>query len=338
MRKILFILYMLIPAISFSQYKYYKDSSFTQSFNYLSGTTSVNNGLFWDDPDYTVPLGFMFHLFNDSSNQLYLSSNLGLGAFVSIHPVSTSSTNATFIMASGCDLQDRDTSMIGSFSPISYTLSGTTPSRIFKMEWKNAGFLNAIDNGQYTDSMNLQLWLYETSNIVEVRFGNGNYVSPFSDLYDGGPGALVAIVDSLDLNTSFARMMYFLKNNPTNPALDSLVNLGIFSPPGMNGNPASGSVYRFIPKVISNTNVGYSTYTTTVSNDILYLADKNELRIDIFNIDTFNYLITDLNGKAIEKGRLQKGRKNIDTKSFASGMYVLKLLSDKENVSFKFIR
>jgi hypothetical protein len=339
MKKIIFLLCMLVPSISFGQYRYYKDSSYTQTFNFLTATTSVNNNNWWDDPEYAIPLGFTFHLFSDTTDTIHISQEVGLGALLSMHEVTPTTPFSSGIIAHGSDLVDRDTSGNNSFSPISYITSGTTPSRIFKLEWKNAGFFNPIDNGtSYADSINLQLWLYEGSDAVEVRFGNGNYVSSNNDLYDGGPGPLVGLFDSL--NTTFdTRVIYYLKNATNSPSLDSMTSLtSLPFPPGMTGNPAAGSVYRFTPKQGGSTTTGFNTLTSVVSNDMNYYADRNELRIDIFSNDRFKYTIFDIQGKIVGNGAVSKGRNVVNTQSLSGGLFIVKLTSAKENATMKFVR
>jgi len=339
MKKIIFLLCVFAPAISFGQYRYYKDSSYVQTFNLLSAATSVNNNTWWDDPEFAIPLGFTFHLFSDTTDTIHISQEVGVGAILTTHEVTTTTPFSSGIIAHGSDLVDRDTSENNSFSPIAYTTSGTTPSRIFKLEWKNAGFFNPIDNGtSYADSINLQLWLYEGSDVVEVRFGNGNYVSSNNDLYDGGPGPMVGLFDSLN-NTFDARVIYYLKNATNSPSLDSMTSLtSLPFPPGMTGNPAAGSVYRFIPRIGSGTITGFTTFTSVVSNNMNYYADRNELRIDIFNNDRFQYTVCDMQGNAVARGAVGKGRTLVNTQSLSGGLYIVKLTSAKENATMKFVR
>jgi hypothetical protein len=142
-----FILLCLISNFPLrAQYTHYEDTSWVSSFNYLSSATSVNNGVFWDDDSYSIPIGFMFKFFNDSTNTIYLDGEFGSGAMLLTKPSTMSTVHISGMMPNGADLQDKDTSAMGSFSPISYALTGTVPNRIFKMEWRNAGFFNAIDN------------------------------------------------------------------------------------------------------------------------------------------------------------------------------------------------
>ena len=337
MKRLLLILLALTPFVGIAQYKYYTDSSYNQTFSFLTSSTSVNNNQFWDDPEFAIPLGFSFHLFNDTTDTIHISSELGYGAFITTDSFTSSSNSATGIIAHGSDLQDFDTSENSSFSPISYSLSGVSPSRIFKLEWKNAGFYNAIDDSTYTDTLNLQLWLYEGSDIIEMRFGNGNYTSNNVLLYDGGPGPWVGLFDSADINFD-TRICYFLTDSVNTPQLDSAASpYSLPLPPGMIGNPAAGSVYQFKP-VKNGGTVGYSTLKKTISHEINYFTDRNELRIDVFNDDRFQYTIQDIQGKVIARGKVEKGRKIIETQLLSKGMYIVNLHSGKENTSFKFVR
>ena len=292
--------------------------------------------MWWDAPDYAIPIGFMFHFFNDSTTNLYLTPEGGSDAVVNIHPLLFSTPYNSCIIAHGSNFIDKDTSGVTSASPISYSLSGIAPSRIFKLEWKNAGFAFGVD----ADSINLQLWIYETSDIIEMRFGVGNYVSSITDLYNDAPGPWVGLADSIDRNASniSARMFYQLKGPVSSPTLDSSTVLDPLLPVGMTGNPTSGSVYRFYPKVKTTGGVGYNTYSTIVSSEINYFSDRSELRIDIFSDDKFNFQVLDMNGNILFCDAIQKGRKIINTNNLASGIFILKLFSAKENIAFKFVR
>jgi len=338
MKKLILGLMLMLALQANAQYKYYRDSTYTMPFNFLTGATSVNNGQWWDDDLFVVPLGFDFWLFKDSISAVTIS---GTGAIVTSTADPDNADYVTGIIAHGSDLVDRDTSEMSSFSPISYVTTGVAPNRICKIEWANAGFYYAMDAGQYTDSINFQLWLYETSHLIEVHYGNGNYVSDFSELYDGGPGAFFGIFDSLDLNSPNAacRVMYNFAGNKNTPHLDSLFSLDFAVPPGVDSSPVAGTVYRFIPKFSGNGGaLGYTTVSSHVDHQIDYLQTVNELRMDVFSNEPYQYVLTDINGRMIERGQISRGRKVIHTDQFGSGMYVLKLFSAKENTSFKIIK
>lgn len=336
--KNLFLLFVTIISLQANaQYRYYKDSSYTMPFNLLSAPTSVNNGAWWDDDEFVVPLGFYFRFFKDSVDQVTIT---GSGAMVSTTPDPLNAPFFNAIIAHGSDLQDRDTTGLSSFSPIAYTTTGVAPDRIFKLEWKNAGFYNAMDLGNFSDTIDFQLWLYETKDFIEVHYGNSNLVSPNIDLYDGGPGAWFGVFDSLDINSPNldCKVAYNLSGNKNSPQLDSAFNLNIVAPPGVTGNPSAGTVYRLSPKLKPNGGVGFDIVNMHVNYNMDYFSGTHELKIDIFNHDDFQFILSDLNGRVVEKGSLEKGRKLIKTDHFPSGIYIVKLFSKTENASFKFVK
>jgi hypothetical protein len=340
-QKLLLIIAVLFTANTFAQSKFYKDSTFTQAFSLLSGSTSVNNGQYWDDPDYTIPIGFNFHFFKDSTTNLYMNSILGPGGVLSTKPITQTTTFASMIIASASDLQDKDTSTNSSFSPLSYVLTGVAPNRIFKMQWKNAGFYNPISNGVLNDSMDLQLWLHETTDRIDIRFGTVNLVSTFLDLYDGGTGPLVAIVDSFDLTSGIPMKNYSFKNQINNPTLDSITNIFTTTPlPGMIGNPTSGMVFSFIPKKPTNGgSVGYSSIVSKVNNDILYFHQTQQVKIDIYNdIKNASYQIIDISGKIISQKSILKNKTLIDMSSFTNGMYIIQCKNNHESFNYKIVK
>ena len=332
----LFILFFNFAFFSsFSQYKYLKDSSYTSPFNYLTGATSINNGMAWDEDNYRFPIGFDFWLFDEKIDSMSIFS----GNIMTSHPDPDNASIMNIIVANGADLIDRDTSLAGSFSPISRTLSGTAPNRICKIEWRNAGFYNGMDNGEYADSINFKIWLYETSNIIEAHFGNSYQISTNSILFDDGPGVWFGAIDSFDINNGDVRVSYFFKGNANTPTLDSVFSLAnMVAPPGVNGIPPSGMVYRLTPKKPGAVNTGYNQSYEIEPFWINYLNDYNLIKVDFFENENAPYMIYDLNGKIVQQGILSKGVNKINTGSLSNGMYVLKIHSKIHRESFKFTK
>lgn len=335
-----FILLCLISNVPLrAQYTHYEDTSWVSSFNYLSGATSVNNGVFWDDDSYSIPIGFMFKFFNDSTNTIYLNGDIGSGAMLLTKPSTMSTVNISGMMPNGADLQDKDTSTNGSFSPISYALTGTAPNRIFKMEWRNAGFFNSISNGVYSDSTNFQIWFHENGHMIDVIYGPSNYVSPFADLYDGGPGPLIAIFDSINISDFTMKHFYYLTGSPSNPTMDSLDDFSsIVTPPGLNGHAQSGRVYRFKPYKAPAVNVGYTSQVLQQSHDIRTYTGQPTLLIDIYNQATWKYRIISTQGAMIQTGQLQSGSQQISTQSLSPGTYLIQLESENRQFTYRFMR
>jgi hypothetical protein len=343
MKKVLFLFAILCSMGSNAQIRYYKDSSFTQAYTLLSGATSLNNGLFWDDDDFTIPIGFNFKFFGDSSNTLYHSgSTFSTGGQFSLKPITFSSQYVSFIAMTGSDIRDKDTTNTGSSkSPISYQTSGVAPNRIFKLQFQNAGFVNAIDNGNFSDSISIQLWLYETSNMIDIRFGPSNLVSSAMDLWDGGPGPFIGIFDSLDyqsLNLTVNKS-YFLNGSVIAPVIDSsitsMATLAVL--PGMTGKPSNGSVYRFMPRTASTTPTNIAELNDGSDNSIYYDPARQEL---YFNVDEQNASLTlyDLNGRPLFETGSGKGIHRYSLTHLSSGMYIARWTNGSNYKTIKIVK
>lgn len=336
MQKLLCVITLLFPICLYAQYSTYIDSSYYQNFQYLSSSTLVNQGQFWDQPNYKIPIGFTFHLFSDSTDTLYLTPWTGNDAILNIHPVYANTSHVSYIFAHNSDLKDKDTFLVNSKSPISFKTEGIAPWRICKLEFRNAGF----ELGSYADSMNLQIWLFETSNNIEVKFGQSNYVTSSSNLYNGSQGPWIGLVDSLDRNSpvKLARKYYFLKGSSTSPTLDSTTSLTDTNPLGMTGHPPPDIVYRFSPKIATKSPETYSSFLPNLSTKIKYSMPTKEIQVTIYATDKFHYLLYDVNGRIILRGYLHKGNHAIQTNFLPEGLYMLQLSAAKENFTYKFMK
>ncbi len=237
---------LLLTNVSIAQTMFYKDSFYTAPFQRLIGSTLVNLGAdtLWDDPTFEVPLGFKFRFFNDSTTSIHCSGDLGLGAMLSLN--NTDTNNFKIIFVSFLDLENKNDSL--ALSPISYLISGVAPNRICKLEWRNAGLLD----GLATDSIDIQAWFYEDSDIIEYRYGNVNIQAAPEDIYyiTGEAGDYLGIMDSLDISgiTPSSKKTYFFQGNPQVPDFDSLTSFTFISAfPGMDTTVSSNTVFRFQP-------------------------------------------------------------------------------------------
>lgn len=109
----------------------------------------------------------------------------------------------------------------GTNGGVDYLLTGTAPYRVLKVQWTTNRYPGSSD--PYT--MTYQLWLYETTNIIEMRYGAMNP--------DGTPSSSVGITS--------AATDYQSVTISTNTSSISSVN---------NGNsayPSTGRMYRFVP-------------------------------------------------------------------------------------------
>ena len=147
----------------------------------MEGPTELTSvGDFWDDPEFTAPIGFDFEFFGKTHNQIMLIGLGGVLAFEDIYTVDTVDVLIPYLD----DLMDLENFDQNLQSSISYLTEGNPGERIFKLEWKNSGFYNSntADN-----QISFQMWLYETSNDIEFRFGPGSIPNPSIVHEYGGP-------------------------------------------------------------------------------------------------------------------------------------------------------
>lgn len=203
----------------------------TETYTDLTGTTSINNGEIWDDPEYVITLPFEF-LLNETpvtSMQFF-----GLGSLLEA-PTSEPDVY-TYVFPFEADLLDRG-ELLGneSLSPIGYKVDGTPGNRIYKLEFKNAGsYEELFDQGTMNMFINFQMWLYEGTNMIQFRFGPSSITNPFI-FYQGETGPLSGTTDYDEANELLINA-HLLVGNATAPTLSA-------SEGYLTGTPPNGTVY-----------------------------------------------------------------------------------------------
>lgn len=238
---------LLISLLSFQVLTIAQDYTLTvsnQIYTNLDNPVSINNGLTWDDPEFVVPIGFDFNFFDASINELVFDEADGF--LVGQTP---DNTFITFII-NLLDMADRgfdlngDEGEPGSLSPLSYQLSGTAGSQIFKLEWNNVGFYDDAsgNNNMFTDFANIQLWLYESDGAIEFRFGQSDLTN-MELLFESYNYAFECTyaVGVFDNNDDVVDGQALILNGSTaNPTLDLFTaNLGT-----LEANIPNGTVFR----------------------------------------------------------------------------------------------
>jgi hypothetical protein len=208
----------------------YTLTTLSEAYADLTGSTSINNGEIWDDPEYFVPIGFPFELNGHPISILQFQGSGSLLASPTEDP-----DIATAVFPFEMDLVDRGELAGVSASPLSYKVEGATGSRILKVEWKNAGSYEELFEGNSQDMfINFQLWLYEGTNRIEFRFGSNNINDPA--LFYGNFGIYLGLTDA-DLSTDEFTNSHFFSGLITAPEL-SMVEATV------EGTPAEGTVFR----------------------------------------------------------------------------------------------
>ncbi|GIV28259.1 MAG: hypothetical protein KatS3mg027_2073 [Bacteroidia bacterium] len=245
-----FLFYLLGKDVLNAQLNY-SFSSATGTYNYLTGATNALSSNTADDAlSSAITLPFTFYYNCQPYTQIKVSSNGWLTFDMSITSSMTyndlDGTGSLIVAPLWDDLQCTQN--------VKYLTTGTSPNRIFKIEWREMEW----DYGANVAVISFQVWLYETTNRIEFW-------------YKQESGSVYSADASIGLNGSGSPLP-FLSLNGTggSPTASSTVETD-----NLNTKPANGQIYRWDPvtcsgaPTISNPvavpNVRCSAYTTTLS-------------------------------------------------------------------------
>lgn len=289
-QKAIFITVFVLISLA-SKAQFYAFTKTTGTYTELTGATQLLNGN-WNDFSMSFKTPFTFRYFT-----LNIFDSIELTDWAGIY--FNNINNGLFDIYS-TDLNSRGNNK----SPISYLSSGITPNRVLKIQYKNAGFM--ADAPSFSDSVNFQLWIYETSNIIEFRYGP-NQVK--SSSYNGENGPYVQVADPLSISTNFI----VIEGNPASPTVRTA---NISSSTTLTGSPANGTIYRFAP---SQFHTGIIDHQNPLSN--------------ISNIDKI--VILNMSGQIIKS---YSGNESADLNHLASGIYIMQAYTAEGMVTTKFAR
>jgi|GEM_PF-2490130 len=161
-----------------------------------------------------VSLGKVFTTTTSTTAPIYYSSGdlKGTGQAVDTIPrpiIAPFWTDLIFTAAKGSATQG-----------ISYTSTGTTPNRVFTIQWHNAGW----DAGATAGSISFQLKLFETTNVIEfvynretgsiINSGNGDIASIGLTALGYGLGSFISVSDSTNNATTSKVTEYSVTGRP----------------------------------------------------------------------------------------------------------------------------
>jgi hypothetical protein len=143
----------------------YTESTFASGMTVLSGaTTSTATG---NDGSQNITLPFTFYFAGFAATSAHVTTN----GWLSLNGSGTTASNNTYLFTSTApnvtlapwfdDLRDDGT------SAITYKTEGTTPDRVFTVEWSR---IRSYSGSTYV-RISFQVKLYETSNIIEFHYG-----------------------------------------------------------------------------------------------------------------------------------------------------------------------
>ncbi len=212
-----------------------------------TGAASLNGSTIWSNQNYVAPMPFSWKL--DSTITL-----TSLPLILSLPATCSDTANRTdingFMFADLTLLTDRGALGTTSLSPIRYATTGTAPARIFKLEFANAGF--AIENGYYgtlKDSINIQIWIYEGSSIVELHYGSSGITHPVDYFANGAGRPFIGYIKHLDIKNSSSGFFYYIRDSSAiTKSLDTFsLKSTVIPTNSLSAWPANGRVFRFTP-------------------------------------------------------------------------------------------
>lgn len=303
LKSILFAAMICRSATPFAQPYFFSQQ--TVPYSELTGTTSINNSTVWSSfQSFSVPIGFNFEFMGNSYSTIFIEGS----GFARFDPSYYYLINP-FTVA----LEDKGTS--SSLSPLAYKLEGSSPSRVLKIEWNNCGYVNDASG-----IANFQLWLYETSNMIEVHIGTCNAIpSAYSGNGDTGPAIGIYKFSS----GIYCEYGIGLLENPAvvNDSIIQNANADIFDF-AVSSTPASGTVYRFTPGGVgleSNEN----NFTILIDQKQLVINSQNEFSAFI------KLIVTDQTGRIILNEFISTPG-SVDLNGLANGVYFCALISSEE--------
>ncbi len=311
----------------------YTLSTSTQAYVPLTNGFSLNQNHVWrgDTANYVVSPGFNFKLdtidcsFAFFSGANTFTSDLGQNLFSGFNATET-------------NIMDRGADSGRSLSPVRSEVDGVAGQRILKFEAYNAGFVREYNNlHTLTDSVCLQIWLYEGSNVVELHYGPSRVRNTqLYFAYGGGP--LVYYLQDVTQNPKENGPIYVLAGLPTNPLPEqnAIVNnsLAHIVVP-LHSWPADSTVYRFTPNKLATPDV-----KNEAAVKVYPTFCHDELTITVPSINTtYTYNIVAINGTTTTvRGDLKNGKNTIDISALAQGMYLAEVQNGSTKCMQKFIK
>ena len=279
------LLVALFMTVSLSAQMDYEFSVFTETYENLDNGTSLNNGQTWDDPGYTIPLGFDFQIGSITLDTLFITED-GLGGIVSTQEF-VDTPPVGILGPVFQDIIDRGFTSAVSLSPISFQSDGEVGSRIVKIEWNNVGF---FENNDGNDFINFQMWLYEGTNQIEYRYGPNEINDPVNSFEDlsGLQVALIPLFPTEE-GTNLQEDAYILSGDPSDPEFVIIpvgTNTESVDTFALTGTAPDGTVYRFTPETLSiaENSLEEINLFPNPSSDFFRISNiQDDTRLEIYN-------------------------------------------------------
>jgi hypothetical protein len=300
-KKLTLALFSVFIGLNLTSQTEYSLTHASSPYSEISSATTIYRA--WNG-EVTINLPFQFKYFNVNYGSFRLHSQ-GV-AF------SQSGQDNIFFGSENYIPDNNDTLL----SPISYIISGTSPNRILKIQYKNIHAV--LQDPQEEYSANYQMWFYETSNKFEFRFGP----NVITDL-----NFTKFVIGFIDADNS---PYLAISGTAAAPTLVRVTSALSFT--GISTHPLNGQVYTFTPAASSTgltfTNKNHSNYTIGQNQDYFtYQSQSNDL-IELYNSE----------GRLVKTIETSKDLLTFEsTQMLAKGLYILKISNNNQIYSEKLI-
>jgi hypothetical protein len=297
--------------------------TFTSQYNELSGATTLALEEGWDDPEVLIPFGFDFTIGNLTVNNMV---QIGLGSEFVLGNLNNGGYIGYFVDvadAAGIDGEEP--------SKISYLTEGEPGNRICKVQYLDCAFYAEVFGQEMpptsvNNRLNFQIWIYETDNAIEFRFGSNTIVDP--DLvYEGANGPQIAVVTGLNADGEEFNVATVLDGSPEDPTVINSQNVNEVEFVTLNGTPQDGRVYRFSPGTVNTSDQqleSFTVYPTMAQNEI-WIKDYSGMRSA--------FTMYDQAGKQVRSGIYANGEA-LNISSLTPGMYFITLDNNVSTIKF----
>jgi hypothetical protein len=288
----------------------------------ISGGIDITQGMIWDDPNVTIPIGFGFSIMGEVIDSLFFGA--GTGSIIAGFGANSIAQEIKTLLPFAIDIIDRGTIGGTSVSRIYYQTTGTPGNRVFTVEWNNVGFYGEIfDLSSNDDYTNFQMRLFEANGVIEYHFGESNVASPNSS-YEGFPGPPVGLL-AIDTNSFSFTRVHLLEGFPTAPVLSDTVT-------AILGTIPNGTRYTFTPIAFGIEENQVDQQVWAYPNPVL-----NTLHLHANGQLFDSYEIVDLTGKTLARHSAWK-QGGIDVSTLKTGMYFLRLSNSGKTRVLRFMK
>ncbi|MBK7269239.1 MAG: hypothetical protein IPI07_06930 [Flavobacteriales bacterium] len=201
-------------------------------------------------------------------------------------------------------------------SDVRYEITGSAGERVLKAQWRNW----RLENGPPDNFANWQIWYYQATGVIDMRYGpnSGGALD-----YDGTDGPFCGIFYGPDDFLSIYEKLW-LTENALAPTLDSLPVINWST---LFNLPAANTVYRFTPRF---TLTGLQHVAEAPVLDARYDPAAQELIVRCDQGNVMGVLrLTDAVGRSFGEWSLRALETRIPLPDPRTGVYLLRIQSDR---------